>query len=881
MRWLRPKSGADSCGWLAGRGRLVAAATAVGLVVIGAATPLVWGKHPTNAGPENVEIKFKVPIPPALSPEAAMKTFQVEPGFKVELVASEPLVEDPIAISWAADGKMYVVEYRGYMHDVEGLGEDQPIGRIKLLEDTDGDGKMDKATVFVDGLVMPRAVMALKDGALVAEPPEVAFWRDTNKDGKADEKNPIAANYGTKGGQPEHMANGLLWGIDNWIYSAAYPGRFKVTGLKWTTEATWSRGQWGITQDDWGRLYYNYNSDVLRYDPLPGQYLMRNPTYRPTASTNVKLMQEQYTWPSHPTPGVNRGYQEEQLWPDGRLRTVTAACGPGVYRGELFPPQYRGNVFVPEPAGNLVKRVVVGENGDGSMSAGNAYEGKEFLTSTDERFRPVNAYTGPDGALYVVDLYRGVLQHKAFLTNYLLKNIADRKLEMPVGLGRIYRVVPEGASPKPVTKLPRSGAPLVDMLASPNGWVVDTAQRVLVEKRDLSAVMPLRKMATSGPNPVARVHALWALEGMGKMEPDIAVKAIGDADGKVRATAVRLCEPTLYVPATRAQVLPALLKLANDPSADVRLQLALTLGPIAAPDAEAVVVSLLDKDTANPLMRDAVISGLRGRGVEFMAKLMENGGWSEEKPGREEVLSSLAGCVLAERRTGDVKKLLDLIQQQTGKGAWRQVAMLEGMVPLSARASRRPRRGEASSTPVKLIYLDSKPEVLDQLAKNADRKVQQAVKVLDARLAWPGKPGVPPPPKIVPLTAAQQQQFELGREVYSKTCIACHQPSGLGQDGLAPPLVDSEWVLGPDKRLVRIVMHGVGGPITVDGTQHNLEMPPLGVLKDEEIAGVLTYVRREWEHNASPVSVDTVQQVRQETASRAEAWTAKELEKIK
>jgi hypothetical protein len=167
-----------------------------------------------------------------------------------------------------------------------------------------------------------------------------------------------------------------------------------------------------LSQDDFGRLYYNYNSDLLRGDLVGAQYMARNAGFVPTTGVNVKLMTDQQVWPAHPTPGVSRGYSAGTLRNDGTLKTVTATCGAGVYRGDLFGEAYRGNVFIPEPSGNLIKRVILDEK-NGVVASRNAYEGREFWTSTDERFRPVNCYTGPDGALYVVDLYRGVLQHKA------------------------------------------------------------------------------------------------------------------------------------------------------------------------------------------------------------------------------------------------------------------------------------------------------------------------------------------------------------------------------------------------------------------------------------------------------------------------------------
>ena len=416
--------------------------TAMALVLVAAAS----GINPQNAGPETFEIKFKLPPPKPLTPQDELATFKIAPGFHAELVAAEPMVETPIAMSWDERGRMFVCEMRGYMHDVEGAGEDKPLGRIVMLEDTDHDGKMDKRTVFADGLILPRAVMCVNGGVLVGEPPVLWFMKDTDGDGVADLKETVDSHFGSRTGQPEHMVNSLTWLRDNWIYCANHNSRYRLKDGKFVIDATQSRGQWGFSQDDFGRPFYNFNSDFLRADFVPGTLYQRNPDFPSAAGMGVQIMKDQSCWPSHPTPGVNRGYEPKQLRADGTLATCTATGGAGIYRGGLFPPEFAGNAFIPEPSGNLVKRLVIEET-SGELTAKNAYENTEFWTSTDERFRPCNAYTAPDGSLYVADMYRGVIQHKGFLTHYLVQNIKDRELEQPVVQGRIWRIVPDGAKP--------------------------------------------------------------------------------------------------------------------------------------------------------------------------------------------------------------------------------------------------------------------------------------------------------------------------------------------------------------------------------------------------------------------------------------------------
>ena len=813
---------------------------------------LAWALHPKSAGPETFEIKFKLPPPKPLSAAEELKTFKLPKGFHAELVAAEPMVEVPVAQAWDEKGRLFVCEMRGYMRDVEGKGEDQPLGRIVMLEDTDGDGKMDKRTIFADGLILPRAIACVNGGLLVAEPPVLWFMKDTKGTGAADLKEQVDGAYGSRTGQPEHMANSTTRFLDNWIYSANHAMRYKLKDGKWIAESTASRGQWGLTQDDYGRPFYNFNSDFLRANFVPETLYRRNPNFAASAGAGVQILKDQTCWPSHQTPGVNRGYEPKQLRGDGTLATCTATCGAGVYRGGLFPKEFAGNVFIPEPAGNLVKRVIIEEK-DAVLTAKNAYgEKTEFMTSTDERFRPVNAYTGPDGALYITDMYRGIIQHKGFLTHYLIANILDRKLEEPFDKGRIWRIVPDGAKPQTV-KLPDDSAKIVDFLGHKNGIVRDSAQRVLVERKDAAVAPAIAKLATDSPSALAKIHALWTLEGMAALTPDVITACLKDKDAKVRATAVRVADRTLAA---------ELAKLVNDPSVDVQIALAFTLSGF--PEGQDAAIALARRSGANPLVREAIVSGLRGRELEVLEGMIAK----SDRPAPAEMLGALAQAVMNERRSAHVKKLLTLIAAQPANSPV-QVALLEGAAGKNA---------PKGSPKVKLLYLDSESTEIAALAKAADAKARPLVAAVDARVAWPDKPGVPPPPVIVPLTADQQKLFEVGRTVYSTLCTACHQPTGTGMEGLAPALVDSDWVLGTPDILPRIIIHGLSGPIKVNGQSWSLEMPPLGpALSDEQVAGVLTYIRREWEHNGSPISTEAVAKIRGQHKARTKAWTEAEL----
>jgi mono/diheme cytochrome c family protein/glucose/arabinose dehydrogenase len=811
--------------------------------------------HQKNAGPEKVELKFKLPPPTPLSPEEELKTFAVEKGFRVELVAAEPMIEAPVAMSFDDHGRLYVVEMRGYMRDLHGTDEKQATGRVSLLEDTDGDGRMDKATVFLDNVVMPRAVLAVNGGALIAVPPNLFFCKDTDGDGKADVKDIVATDYGTLGGQPEHMANTPVWAMDNAIWSAGYATRFKLRSGVWMKDSGLGRGQWGLCQDDFGRLYFNYNSDMLRADLLPTEAFTKNPLLRTAASINAKLAADQTLYPSHPTPGVNRGYDPKTLSADGRLTKPTGTCGALIFRGDAFPAAYRGNAFVPEPCANLVKRFTMSET-DGIPKATNTAKVTEFLTSTDERFRPVQAANGPDGALYLVDMYRGIIQHQSFLTHYLIANIEARKLHQPFNQGRIWRIVPDTKERPPVVKVSKE----VKLLTHENGWVRDTAQRLIVESGDASTVPALKEMLKH-ESALARLHALWTLDGLAAITPDLLRPVLTDKDTQVRAAAVRIAPRDMA---------PDLIAMTTEKQPLVLAHLAIKLTSLNLPDADAAVAKLLASTGKNTLIREGALTGLRGKEAAFAkvlaAQLTKDNG-AQIMP----VIESLAALVAQVGKAGPFEELLDLAAAQPQAGAM-QIAAIKGLA-----TSGDPK----SKTPPKLLWLDAAPASLKTLkTAMSDKTSAKLFASVEARLAWPGKPGAPKPPVIVPLTEAQTALFEKGRTVYATLCAACHQPHGFGLDGLAPPLVDSEWVLGKPDILARIVMHGLAGPVKVSGRTYNLAMPPLPQLTDEDIAGVLTYLRREWEHNGSPVETKAVTTIREQNKGRMMMWTEEELKNL-
>ena len=806
-----------------------------------------------------------IPPAPALTPAEAMKTFTVAPGYRLELAAAEPLVQDPVAMAFSPDGRMWVAEMRGYMPDLEGNGEDAPVGRIVVLTDRDGDGTYEDSRVFLDQLVLPRALLPVADGLLVGAPPELAFWRDTNGDGKADEKTVVATDYGVMTdpkrphlANPERAPNSLFWAHDNWIYSAAYVKKFRYVNGQWETKPSDFRGQWGMSEDDYGRFYHGSNEDHLRVDVIFGDYLRRNPNFPRLAGFNVNGAVDQLVWPGRVNPGVNRGYREGILR-DGRLRAFTTACVFFVYRGDLLP-ELTGNFFVGEPGANLVRRDILTAR-NGAVHGRNAYadQQREFITSTDERFRPVNFATGPDGALYIVDLYRGVLQHRISLTSYLRQQSEDRNLAAPQHLGRIYRVVPANRPSLAARRdPPRTPAQWVARLSDPNAFWRTAAQRTLVEQRDPATLPALRTLARSEASALGRGHALWTLEGMEALDRESVVSALGSASPLVRAMAIRLSERWLAGEG-RAELIRRLLNLAKDPQPEVQLQAVLSLGEARDPAVDQAVAAIVRGSPQIAFLPDAFYSGLADREAALFDHLVADASWSPDDANANRIVGRLAEGVFMSRQLPAIERLF--ATAAAAPAGPRTEAILQG-INAAATLTRRP------------LQFTSAPKGLNELAR------QDAHAATFAKLApivlWPGKPGVEAV-VVKPLSAVEQARFENGKALFTAICATCHQTTGRGLDGLAPPLLDSEWVLGSPERIIRIVLHGLRGPIVVLGREHTGDMPAFKALEDEQLAAILTYVRREWGHPASPIDAAAVKATRAATTNQTDASSAREL----
>lgn len=838
---------------------------------------------------------------PVLTPDEALKTFFMPPGYRVELVASEPLIHDPTAVDWDLQGRLWVVEMTGFVRD---LVTPEPnldrIGSVVVLEDTDSDGRMDKRTVFADKLIIPRAVKVLDNGVLIGEPGTLWFMRDTDGDLKADTREVITHSYGLLHGSVEGNANSLFWGLDNVMHTSENEVNIRLKNGEFELKPTLSRGEWGLSQDDAGRMYRNTNESALHVDLVPTPYFQRNPALLRTRGSYESLAAENgdlnVVWPVRPNPGTNRAYQAGVDREDGSLNRFTAVCAPLIYRGDRLPAELYGNAFVAEPAANFVSRIVLSDDGT-TIKARKAYENAEFLASTDERFRPVYITNAPDGALYVVDMYRGVIQDRMSTTMYLRDHILSRKLDAPVGLGRIYRVVHE--TTKRGTMNPFANATpaqLVEALSHPNGWRRDTAQRLLVERNAKSVVPALVKLAETANDPRAKLHALWTLDGLDAIEPATVTKALEDPSSDVRMSAIRIAERWLATP--NHPIATAVLKLTGDTHWSVREQLAASLGVLPSGPREAAAAAILERHASDPVVVDATLSGLRGSEPVVLEKLLQGG---EQTPQRETAITMLAATIVRGGQDASTQSVLTSIGD-AGRSEWQRSALLRGAEGAVLNATMPGTGGRRGAPPIanapcptcpggragpggayafprgnaptpagrggqRTVRLSREPAGLSAVAAAGGDLGTRAANVL-ARIEWSGKPGVAAP--VPALTSDEQQRFDAGREVYRNVCQACHQPDGRGQERVAPSLVGSALALAAPDIPARVLLNGKEGPIGL--------MPPVGsVLDDDQIAGVLTYIRREWGQTGTPVDPGQVKAVRTQTATRTRPWTHDEL----
>ncbi len=630
----------------------------------------------------------------AASAQKALSTFEIDSGFQIELVASEPLVADPVAMEIDEDGRMYVVEMHGYPLDKSGTG------KVKLLTDTNGDGRMDESTVFADNLMLPTGIMRWKKGVLVTDPPDVLYLEDTDGDGKADIKNTILTGFAVS--NPQHNLNTPLLGIDNWIYLAHepsvttqfyeeafgdkgseifYPGvpdsphlpensggrnvRFRPGTHQ--LEMLSSKSQFGQTFDDWGHHLLLTNSNHVYQEVIATRYLERNPDL--LVSNATQSLSDHGNAPK--VFPITKNPEHQLLTNVG---IITSACGLTMYQGGAFPTGFENVTFVAEPVSNLVHADRLGDKGT-TFTASRLYPEKEFLASTDAWFRPVNMYIGPDGALYVLDYYRQIIEHPEWMAEEVVQSGA---LYNGTDQGRIYRITPKGTKPANWNKKPLPGGftteELIKALAHDNIWWRRHAQRLLIAQNEEKAVPLLKKMAQNTKAPFGRLHALWTLEGLGKLSPKLIMQALQDTVPGIRENAIRLAELHLNeVP----ELTEALLALQEDNDPKVRFQLLCTLGFIDTPPAAEARQNLLFENLQDEWMQIAALSATSSRGDVLLEAVLAR--YQEDNAAYASLAERLSAMVAAGIESYTIQRL---IKKATATGAansaW-QAPVLEGL----------------------------------------------------------------------------------------------------------------------------------------------------------------------------------------------------------
>ena len=537
------------------------------------------------------------PIIPYLTAEQEAKTFDLKPGYSLQLVVGDPIIKEPVLAVFDGNGRMYVAEMRSYMQNIDGTNQLIPASRISLHWSSKGDGNFDRHTVFADQLVLPRMILPLADSVLVTETGSDNIWRyrDTHGDGVADEKK-LFIKGAPRGENLEHQPSGLIWDMDNWVYETVNPVRLRLRGTNVLVEQTPPNyGQWGLTQDDYGKTYFM--NAMFEAGPV---------SYETPIAYGASELDGKYTpkfqevFPLVGTADYQGGL--DRVRPaDKTLNHITGACGPDIFRGDRLPADLRGDLLFGEPVGRLVRRAKVNVQ-EGFTILSNPYESQrsEFIRSTDPNFRPVNCVTAPDGTLYIVDMYRGIIQESAWVDkgSYLRQVVQKLQLDKNFGRGRIWRLVHQDFSPGPQPHmLDESPAQLVAHLDHPNGWWRDNAQKLLVLRADKSVVPALVNLARTDTNALARIHALWTLEGLDALDPALVRAKLADPDPQVRVAAIRASE-TLYHAGDHSLVAD-ILDHAHDPDPAVVVQTLLTANYLRLPQAPALIASTVG---ANPAL---------------------------------------------------------------------------------------------------------------------------------------------------------------------------------------------------------------------------------------------------------------------------------------
>ncbi|GAA4320097.1 PVC-type heme-binding CxxCH protein [Compostibacter hankyongensis] len=639
--------------------------------------------------------------PGPLPAEESMKTFHFADDFKAEIFATEPLVADPVSMTFDEAGNAYVVE----MPDAN--MEDSAKGkcRIVLLKDTNGDGRADKSVIFADRLNEATSVLPWKGGLFVAAAPTISYFKDTDGDGKADSKKIVFSGFFKN--NDEAQITSLTFGVDNWIYanndgqagkvrSASDTASLSMQGADFRFrpdrdqfELSTGPGQFGQAIDDWGHRFFSQNTLHIRQVVIPVRYLRRNPAMPPSAQSAVinvsdhdplmyQLTPAPY-WRAERTKRRNQEYQEHHLdrveYEKGHF---SGGSGGTFYGGDAFPEAYYGNIFTGDVSGNLVHRDILAQpSGDDpfyTAKRGDAEKDKEFMAATDSWVRPTSFAVGPDGALYMIDMYRQHIETPVSIPEDLQ---TDMDFRAGSNMGRIYRIVPKnaGAYKKPDVDLQHAtAAELVKLLSHPSSWWALQAHRLLLERQDKTVIPALKDLFAQSKDPRSRLHALYLLEGLNALDAGTVALALKDSAAGVRENAVQLAE---RFPAC----LPQLKEMVRDSSFRVAFQATLSLGNFPAAAVAPALADVVERHGENSWYRTAVLSSAAGSSPALLKILMQKGIFRETAPWKEAFLGDLSYVTGGRNEKEQTGSLLALLQQPAlATATGEQAAAVKGLI---------------------------------------------------------------------------------------------------------------------------------------------------------------------------------------------------------
>ena len=709
-----------------------------------------------DTDPDNLDRDYATELPriPPTSPQAALKTFRVAPGFRMELVAAEPLVVDPVAMAFDENGRLYVVEMRGYSEDGE-----QNLGRIRLLDDIDGDGIFDKSKIFVSGLSWPTAVTCYAGGIFVGAAPKITYFKDTDGDDQADLQEVVYQGFSRNNVQG--LLNSFKWGLDNRIHGATGTSgghvqrmeekngtessltvdgnqdRIELRGRDFAFDprsmsltATSGGAQHGMSFNRWGEKFVCSNSNHIQHVLFEDRYLARNPYFAaPGSRRNIAADGEQADVfrlsPIEPWRIVRTRLRVKGLIPgpvEGGGTAAgyfTSATGITIYRGNAWPRKYVGWAILGDVGSNLVHRKQLTTQGV-SYIANRVDEKSEFIVSNDIWFRPVQYANAPDGTLYVADMYREVIEHPLSLAPVIKKHL---DLTSGRNRGRIYRIVPSKfRQPKRIRMGDANADKLATLLTHDNGWHRETAARILYQRQDRKVIPQVEKIARTAELPESRIRALHVLDGLGGVSKQILFDALTDSHARVRQHAVQLCESLVN---DEPQIQARLFDMVADKDLRVRYQLAFSIGQIASgPQRNQAIAALAADPTDNEFIRIAVFSSLKAGAGEVLAQLAQNASFLTS-PGGRDWITSLTAQIGKQQNGQDIAAVLTVLGKLADSDPETTKVVIQGLAA---------KPGSKLENQVSIATGGQSQEFMKQLLKNAVVVARNSSAEIDSRV---------------------------------------------------------------------------------------------------------------------------------------------------